>query len=430
MDIYGKYYLNDSLGGTDSSDFIDGLQGNDIISGNGGDDVIYGGPDSPIYAGYTDDDFIVGDAEGQAGNDRITGGFGNDIIYGDDNSGRSNAGGNDIIYGGKGNDQIIGGSGNDKLYGGDDDDVIYGDFELFDSGDDIIDGGMGNDQMIGGFGNDTYFVNSSGDAVIESAIPGNDVVYASINYTLPENVEVLNLASPTANVGTGNGLDNYIYGNTGDNAIAGQAGNDWLVGGLGNDYIGGGAGFDTAGYSEYNFVYNVSLTSNGSVSVTASEGTDLLTGMERIHFSNNAYYDIYTGDGNSNSLTANPNVLSLLYGGGGNDTLKGSIYDDILSGSSGNDVLIGGNGSDSLTGGTGADKFRFNYKTEGIDLIKDFNRSESDKIQIVKSSFGATSLSQFSYNSTTGALFFGSTQLATLENKPSGFSVQSDVVLI
>jgi Ca2+-binding RTX toxin-like protein len=94
------------------------------------------------------------------------------------------------------------------------------------------------------------------------------------------------------------------------------------------------------------------------------------------------------------------------------------------------DVIIGGLGNDNVIGGTGADKFKFFSKSEGIDKIKDFNRSEDDKIQIVKSNFGATSLSQFSYNSTTGALLFGSTQLATLENKPTGFSVQSDVILV
>jgi Ca2+-binding RTX toxin-like protein len=57
-------------------------------------------------------------------------------------------------------------------------------------------------------------------------------------------------------------------------------------------------------------------------------------------------------------------------------------------------------------GGLGADKFRFSLQSEGIDIIKDFQRSEGDKIEIVKLSFGATSLKQFSCNSNTGALFF------------------------
>jgi Ca2+-binding RTX toxin-like protein len=139
---------------------------------------------------------------------------------------------------------------------------------------------------------------------------------------------------------------------------------------------------------------------------------------------------LHTGKSLTTSWFANGDFWSLVFGGGGKDTITGSNGNDTLAGSSGNDVLIGGNGSDILIGGTGADKFRFNVKSEGTDLIKDFSRSQGDKIEIVKSSYGATSLSQFSYNSTTGALFFESTQLATLENKPSGFSVQTNLVLV
>jgi hypothetical protein len=47
-------------------------------------------------------------------------------------------------------------------------------------------------------------------------------------------------------------------------------------------------------------------------------------------------------------------------------------------------------------------------------------------------------LNQFSYNSSTGALFFDASpsdniaaiQLATIENKPAGFSPQLDLILV
>ena len=45
--------------------------------------------------------------------------------------------------------------------------------------------------MIGGAGNDTYFVDNAGDAVMESAGEGNDTVFASVNYGLTANVEIL-----------------------------------------------------------------------------------------------------------------------------------------------------------------------------------------------------------------------------------------------
>jgi Ca2+-binding RTX toxin-like protein len=430
MDFYGTSNP-DTFRGTDNPDRIYGFSGDDALFGGGGDDLIKGGFEFPL-TGYTDDDFIVGDNEGQAGNDEIWGGSGNDIIYGDNNTGRSNAGGNDTIYAGSGNDKVYGGSGNDKIDGGEGDDVLYGDFEAFDIGNDYIDGGAGNDTMIGGYGDDTYVVNSSGDVIIESSVGGSglDYVLAYTNYTLPENVERLVYNGTTSFVGVGNNSDNYLQGGLGDDQLSGQNGDDLIYGGAGSDAIFGGSGHDIASYSGNYTEYNLSFSITGAVRVTSSQGTDLLTGIERIEFGGGGFYNVRVGDGGDNRLTSDPNVTSFLFGGGGNDTLTGGIGNDNLAGSSGNDVLIGGYGSDVLTGGVGADKFRFNAKTEGIDLIKDFNRGEGDKIQIVKSSFSATSLSQFSYNSTTGSLLFGSTQIADLQNKPTGFSVTADVVLV
>ncbi|MDY6785084.1 MAG: calcium-binding protein, partial [Cyanobacteriota bacterium] len=93
-------------------------------------------------------------------------------------------------------------------------------------------------------------------------------------------------------------------------------------------------------------------------------------------------------------------------------------------------------GTDTLWGNQDADKFIFNSLSEGIDIIKDFQWTEGDKIQISRSGFGASSLNQFGYNSLTGALFFdpsgttGPTQFATIENRPSGFTVSRDVVIV
>ncbi len=134
-----------------------------------------------------------------------------------------------------------------------------------------------------------------------------------------------------------------------------------------------------------------------------------------------------------------------LYGNSANNYLDGSAGNDHLLGYGGNDPLVGGSDDDNLTGGSGvdtlwgnrgADNFIFNYLSEGIDIIKDFQSTEGDQIQIYGSRFGASSTSQFSYNSSTGGLFFepsgtiGSIQFATIENKPSVFSVALDIEII
>jgi len=78
----------------------------------------------------------------------------------------------------------------DQLMGTSTDDVLSG-LE----GNDYIDGCAGDITMYGGQGNDEYNVYSQGDTIIEYANEGNDSVYSSISYTLPDNVENLYLLS-------------------------------------------------------------------------------------------------------------------------------------------------------------------------------------------------------------------------------------------
>lgn len=55
-----------------------------------------------------------------------------------------------------------------------------------------------------------------------------------------------------------------------------------------------------------------------------------------------------------------------------------------------------------------------------------------DKIQINKDNFGATGISDFSFNQTNGALSFGSQQFVTLENFADlqKFDVNRDIQLV
>lgn len=84
---------------------------------------------------------------------------------------------------------------------------------------------QGIDQFSGASGDDIYHVEHTADS-IEAADGGNDSVFSTVRYALPENVENLTLEG-TANVSaTGNALDNRITGNSGDNRLyGGGAGN-------------------------------------------------------------------------------------------------------------------------------------------------------------------------------------------------------------
>jgi Ca2+-binding RTX toxin-like protein len=242
----------------------------------------------------------------------------------------------------------------------------------------ISTGGSGADLMSGGNGDDSYVVNS-GDIVIELPGEGINTVATTISYTLAANVENLTLTDSAVINGMGNDLNNCILGNAAGNVLNANGGNDQVNGRGGNDII------------------------NGRM------GNDVLLG------------DV---GNDSPSFFFNNDIL---YGNEGNDYLTGGNH---------NDLLRGGLGNDTLVGGLGADQFVFYSQLEGIDVIKDFNRTEGDKMEIA-SSFGATSLNQFSYNSSTGALFFDASpsdnlaavQLATIENKPAGFSTQLDMMI-
>src|SRR5262249_39766075 len=82
------------------------------------------------------------------------------------------------------------------------------------SGNNILDGGLGADTMVGGLGNDTYMVDNSADVITENSGEGTDIVNASVNYVLGDNIEKLTLTGAGAINGTGNALDNYITGNS------------------------------------------------------------------------------------------------------------------------------------------------------------------------------------------------------------------------
>lgn len=120
------------------------------------------------------------------------------------------------------NDSLYGAAGNDTLDGA--------------SGNDVLNGGLGIDRMSGGIGNDTYYVDSTGDRVIETSSGSTgDRVLTTINYALGNYVENLYATGAAAISLTGNRLANAVSGNSGANKLNGGYGNDSMAGGAGRD---------------------------------------------------------------------------------------------------------------------------------------------------------------------------------------------------
>lgn len=105
-------------------------------------------------------------------------------------------------------------------------------------------GFAGDDTLWGTTLNDTFYVDSTGDNVIETSASNADEVITSVSYTLAANVEKLSTNGNSALALNGNSLNNTIVGNGASNTIKGGNGNDTMDGGAGKDILLGGSGKD------------------------------------------------------------------------------------------------------------------------------------------------------------------------------------------
>lgn len=119
-------------------------------------------------------------------------------------------------------------------------DVSFGD------GDDSIDTSKGRvfGNIRGGDGDDTYLIGKTGTHIVEEFDNGHDYVYSTASFTLPDNMESLQLQGDKDVNAWGNDGYNVIRGNGGDNSIHGDGGDDFVGGGRGKDALYGGTGGD------------------------------------------------------------------------------------------------------------------------------------------------------------------------------------------
>jgi Ca2+-binding RTX toxin-like protein len=408
---------NDKLTAGDEDDYVNGGLGNDTLYGLDGDDHLFGGEGQDVMYGGAMADKL----EGEEGSDWLSGDAGNDLLIGDlDYLGM---GWNDTLVGGAGADTMKGGLGNDTYYvdnaGDVVSEVVVGGYnyeggidtvmvsmasytlpmwlengqvdpartaatkivgnvmannlrggngaDTLEGGDDddTLDGGAGNDRMAGGADDDIYVVGEAGDVVVELAGQGTDLVQSYLsNYTLPANVENVQLYFAGNANATGNAQANTMMGNLYANTMNGGDGNDNLDGFLGNDTLYGGNGNDTV---NGNF---------GNDSVWGNDGNDQLSG------------------------------------GSGNDTLVGGL---------GKDVLIGGDGGDILRFLTTGDS-----APAAFDVIQGFAKG-FDKIDLSNIDANAAVSGNQAFNFNAVKPFFTSPGDLWLETANGSTSVFVDV---
>ncbi|MGB7413883.1 MAG: calcium-binding protein, partial [Thermosynechococcaceae cyanobacterium] len=352
----GSYFAwIDTSSTNDNTNYIFGLSAI-VNTPSNSDDYILGTWEDQTINGLAGNDFI----DGASGNDYLIGGLGNDTLMGSD--------GNDILRDSSGDDILDGGDGNDNLYAG-----------------------AGNDILRGGAGNDIYYLSYvatdlTNDTIVEAANAGIDTAYSifTVN-SLAANVENLTLFGSSAINGTGNNLNNVIYGNSANNVLNGAAGNDYLIGGLGNDILRDGVGNDTldggdgndnlyagvgndilrggAGNDIYYLSYVATDLTNDTIVEAANAGIDTAYSIFTVN-SLAANVENLTLFGSSAINGTGNNLNNIIYGNSANNVLNGAAGNDYLIGGLGNDTLIGANTVtfgvgeiDTLQGGTGSDRF-------------------------------------------------------------------------
>ena len=300
---------------------IAGNAGNDVLNGMGGADVMWGNAGNDTYhVDHVDD--RVEESENN-GTDRVITTVSNyylrwnveELVYAGDPSVDAQLGGNAL------NNYLKGSAGNDTLYGD-----------------------AGDDKMEGGAGNDTYWIDSSGDEVIEAA-SGGGKDFAWVGATFYQMGAGLEDAT-TFGAGNfdirGNALANRIETNNGNDVIRGGAGADLMIGWGGDD------------------VYYVD-DAGDVVEEQADRGKDGVCAQVASYTLGDNVEDLVNVNDNSVDFYGRGNALANhLVGGNGRDTLDGAGGADMMFGHKGDDIYYVDNENDHVgeNEGNGTDEVR------------------------------------------------------------------------
>ncbi|MBK3733036.1 protease-like protein [Azospirillum brasilense] len=209
-------------------------------------------------------------------------------------------------------------------------------------------------------------------------------------------------------VGHGTRIERVVGGSAGDRltgsafaeTLEGGAGDDTLDGGAGDDLLDGGSGSDTAVYDfpSANAFVTADPSGNGAdLIVTGAGGTDRLSGVERLVFSDRI---VARQEAAAALSRAAPDERALVQDGSRSYEVRMAPYDgpvaglrnqflgtasgeavigsdqgdfmnllggnDAAQGGGGGDVLDGGAGSNFLSGGAGADTFFIDGRGENV----------------------------------------------------------------
>ena len=323
IDIYAN--------GNDLANFIIGNTGANSLDGRAGIDTLKGGNGDDTYTVDNSDDVII--EQDNQGIDSVTSYVSYVLSANVENLTLTGSAALDGI-GNAVDNIIIGTSDVNSLVGG--------------GGNDILNGKENVDTLEGGEGNDIYFVDNSGDIIIEKVGAGIDTVQSSVSWILDNSLENLTLLGSSVIDAWGNASDNTLIGNSAANVLDGKAGIDTMLGFSGDDTY---------------LVDNILDT----VVENYSEGIDTVQSIVSYTLGNNIEYLVLQG---TKGLSATGNSL--------NNSLIGNNGANLLTGNQGNDTLDGSSGIDTLAGGENDDTYIID---NNADVVIEIYNAGIDTIQ-------------------------------------------------
>lgn len=375
--------FDDSFTGGPGDDFMDGGRGQDRVRFAGADQGMTVNLVAEKARGQGRDEIVSFEhVDGSRFDDRVVGTAARNIVHLLHGADTADLGdGDDFVKGDHGDDELIGGPGNDHL-----------------------DGGWGVDYIDGGDGRDEVWVLSRTRLIVDLAA---GTAHGSDDERI-DNIEDISTLSRAGAVVFGSDADNKIVTGSGADDIDARGGNDEIQAKSGGNTIDGGDGTDALLFdNQVEADLEAGTAANTYPLTNEAPSTDTFQAIESIYvISHRGTNDILLGDDGSNTLhggggsdeidgrggddeirggrivpvgfcSHNRDQGDLLYGGPGNDVIRGgsrgesgagcaksidradSIFgdegDDMLFGERGDDELNGGPGSDTLDGGPGED---------------------------------------------------------------------------
>lgn len=303
--------------------------------------------------------------------------------------------------GGGGADILIGNSANNTLTGNNGDDTLTGN-----GGANILNGGAGSDTA--------SYAETTAGVNISLLVSGAQNTGGGATDTF---ISIENL--------TGSGHADTLIGDGAVNVLSGNQGNDRLTGNGGNDILNGGAGSDAAVYVMASTSATWTRTPGGGWTVTSADGTDTLTGIETLSFSDRDVFldrasQSFAGDGTSDLLLRHSNgTLSVWFvqgasisgAGLGSITAEWSPFSGDFNGDGRDDILWRNtaNGTMSVWFMNGASTIGVPFNTVAtnwaIEGIGDFNGDTRDDILWRNTTTGDMSLWFMDTTTVTGGAF-------------------------